>query len=199
MESPSLRERTRLAVRQQLLDTALALFLEHGYEATTVDEIAAAAGMSKRSFFRYFGSKEDVILGKHERLGEQFVDALRARPLDEPLWTSLRRMFDDVVDYMTDPVQAAGAAELQRVINGSASLRAAYLDRMLGNQSRIADAARERAREAGRGWDDADPAPLALVGAAFACLTAANASAATGGGPLHEALDRAMAAVGPLA
>lgn len=108
-------------------------------------------------------------------------------------------MFDDVVDYMTDPVQAAGAAELQRVINGSASLRAAYLDRMLGNQSRIADAARERAREAGHGWDDADPAPLALVGAAFACLTAANASVAAGGGPLHDALDRAMAAAGPLA
>ncbi|MFE9328045.1 TetR/AcrR family transcriptional regulator [Nocardia sp. NPDC052278] len=199
MESPSLRERTRLAVRQQLLDAALALFLEQGYEATTVDEIAAAAGMSKRSFFRYFGSKEDVILGKHERLGEQFVDALRARPLDEPLWTSLRRMFDGVVDYMMDPAQAAGAAELQRVINGSPSLRAAYLDRMLGNQSSIADAARERARDAGHGWDDADPAPLALVGAAFACLTAANAAAAAGGGSLREALDRAMAAVGPLA
>ncbi|MDX3100968.1 TetR/AcrR family transcriptional regulator [Nonomuraea angiospora] len=199
MESLSLRERTRLAVRQQLLDTALALFLEQGYEATTVEEIAAAAGMSKRSFFRYFGSKEDVILGKHERLGEQFIDALRARPLDEPLWTSLRRMFDDVVDYMADPAQAAGAAELQRVINGSPSLRAAYLDRMLGNQSRIADAARERAHDAGHGWDDADPAPLALVGAAFACLTAANASAAAGGVPLREALDRAMAAVGPRA
>lgn len=199
MESPSLRERTRLAVRQQLLDAALALFVKQGYEATTVDEIAVAAGMSKRSFFRYFGSKEDVILGKHERLGEQFVDALRARPLDEPLWTSLRRMFDGVVDYMTDPAQAAGAAELQGVINGSASLRAAYLDRMLGNQTRIADAARERAGAAGRPWDEADPAPLALVGSAFACLAAALASAAASGGALHAALDRAMAAVGRLA
>ncbi|MEU7788815.1 TetR/AcrR family transcriptional regulator [Amycolatopsis sp. NPDC049159] len=199
MEPPSLRERTRLAVRQQLLDAALALFVKHGYEETTVDEIAAAAGMSKRSFFRYFGSKEDVILGKHERLGDQFVEALEARPPDEPLWTSLRRMFDDVVDYMTDPVQAAAAGELQRVINGSASLRAAYLDRMLGNQSRIADAARARSRKAGKPWEDADPAPLALVGSAFACLTAAHASVAASGGPLHEALDQAMAAVGSLA
>jgi len=123
---------------------------------------------------------------------------LDCRPLDEPLWTSLRRMFDDVVHYMSDPARAADAAELQRVINGSPSLCAAYLDRMLGNQSRIADAARERARDAGHGWDDADPAPLASVGAAFACLTAAHASAAAGGGPLGEALDRAMAAVGPL-
>jgi AcrR family transcriptional regulator len=198
VESPSLRERTRLAVRQQLLDTALALFVEHGYEATTVDEIAAAAGMSKRSFFRYFGSKEDVILGKHERLGEQFVDALRARPPDEPLWTALRRMFDDVVAYMTDPAQAASAAEVQRVINGSPSLRAGYLDRMLGNQTRIAEVARERAAESGHPWDETDPAPLAMVGSAFACLTAANASAAASGGSLAEALDRAMAAVGPL-
>jgi AcrR family transcriptional regulator len=197
VESPSLRERTRLAVRQQLLDAALALFVERGYEETTVDQIAAAAGMSKRSFFRYFGSKEDVILGRYERLGEEFVEALRARPLNEPLWTSLRRMFDDdVVAYVSDQGRAAGAVEIQRVIDGSATLRAAYLDRMLGNQTRIAEAARERAREAGHPWDDNDPAPLALVGSAFACLTAAHATAAGFNTPLHEALDRAMAAVG---
>jgi hypothetical protein len=112
---------------------------------------------------------------------------------------SLRRMFDDVVAYVTDPVKAASAAELQGVIDGSDSLRAAYLDRMLGNQARIADVVRERAREAGRPWDDTDPAPLALVGSAFACLTAAYAAAGAGGGPPAEVLDRAMAAVGPLA
>jgi hypothetical protein len=69
---------------------------------------------------------------------------------------------------------------------------------MLGNQSRIADTARPRTREVGRPWKDADPAPLALVGSAFACLTATHASAAASGDALHEAPDRAMAAVGSL-
>lgn len=47
---PTLRERTQLAVQAELIDVAQRLFVEHGYEATTVD----AAGLSKRSFFRYF-------------------------------------------------------------------------------------------------------------------------------------------------
>ncbi|HEY4456963.1 MAG TPA: helix-turn-helix domain-containing protein [Pseudonocardiaceae bacterium] len=198
-EPRSLRERTREAVRQQLLDTAVTLFVDQGYEATTVDQIAAEAGMSKRSFFRYFGTKEDLILGKQDRQGEQFAQALRDRPPAEPLWTSLRRMFDDVVAYMSDPDKAASAREIQRITQESAPLRAAYLDRMLRTQAGIVAVARERAQATGQAWTDDDPAPLALVGAAFSCLTAAYLTASASGEPLQRALDRAMAALGPLA
>lgn len=193
----SLRERTREAVRQQLLDTALTLFVDQGYEATTVEEIAAAAGMSKRSFFRYFGTKEDLILRKQDRQGEQFAQALRERPAAEPLWTSLRRMFDDVVAYMSDPDKAASAQEIQRITQSSDTLRAAYLDRMLRTQTGIVTVARERAQAAGQPWTDDDPTPLSLVGAAFSCLTAAYVTASASGEPLHLTLDRAMAALGP--
>ena len=54
-------ERTRRVVQAELLAEALDLFLSQGFEATTVDQTARAAGMSRRSFFRYFASKGDVL------------------------------------------------------------------------------------------------------------------------------------------
>ncbi len=58
------RERTRRAVRDELAQLAKDLFVEKGYDETTIDDLAAAAGMSKRTFFRYFASKEELVMGK---------------------------------------------------------------------------------------------------------------------------------------
>jgi AcrR family transcriptional regulator len=79
-----LRQRKRRATRTRLVDEALTLFLARGYEATTVDDIAAAAGISKRSFFDYFPTKEDVVLAWQDAFGEALVATLAKRPLDEP-------------------------------------------------------------------------------------------------------------------
>ena len=57
-EQPGLRQRKRQQIRERLTRTAVALFLERGFEATTLDDIAAAADISRRSFFHYFASKE---------------------------------------------------------------------------------------------------------------------------------------------
>ncbi|MGF7121548.1 TetR family transcriptional regulator [Rhodococcus sp. TAF43] len=62
--------------RVHVATQAIRLFAEHGYEATTVDQIAAAAGVSRRTFFRQFRSKEDVIFADHESLLEQAADYL---------------------------------------------------------------------------------------------------------------------------
>jgi AcrR family transcriptional regulator len=190
---PSLRERTRLAVQAELIDVAQGLFVERGYEATTVDAIAEAAGLSKRSFFRYFASKEDLVMGKYDAMGDQLKARLTARPADEPVWTALRRMFDDVVAYTTDQGNSARMGEMERIVSASPTLNAAYLHRLDQMQAEIARIVRDREDEAGRPRADRDPSPEALVGAAFACLGAARRLAALPGSPpFDELVDQAM-------
>lgn len=184
-----LRERTRRAVRAELIDAAQDLFVAQGYEATTVDQIAAAVGMSRRSFFRYFASKDDLVLGKYDAMADQLAEALHARPVEEPLWDSLRRVFDGVVDYATDPAKAQRMAAMERIVHANDALRASYLQRLDTIQGALVDAARERAHAAGHAWRDADPAPAVAVGAAFACMRTANDLAASTGRDLSELLD----------
>jgi AcrR family transcriptional regulator len=194
---PSLRERAKRAVQAELLDVAQRLFVDQGYEATTVDQIATVAGMSKRSFFRYFKSKEDLVMGKYERLGEDLASSLAARPLEEPLWTALRRVFDYVTDYSADADSAFRMATMDGIVRSSDTLRAALLDRLERMQGALTAVARDRAAAVGAPWAADDPVPRAIVGAAFACLSAARTTSAAAGRPLAESLDQAMAAIAP--
>lgn len=66
------------------------LFLENGFDATTVDQIAAEAGISARSFFRYFPTKEDVVTGDPVEYGVVLRDALEARPAGEDAVNAVR-------------------------------------------------------------------------------------------------------------
>ncbi|GAB3456443.1 TetR family transcriptional regulator [Streptomonospora sediminis] len=70
-----------------MVAVAVGLFTESGYEATTMDDIAAAAGMSRRSLFRHFGSKEDILFAEHDDLFETIERFLEAAPDDEPAAT----------------------------------------------------------------------------------------------------------------
>lgn len=211
-EAESLRERTRRAVQSELIDAAQELFARRGYEAVTVEEIAEAVGISRRSFFRYFGGKEALVLGKYDRQGELFAALLAQRPAAEPPWTALRRMFDGVVEYISDPALAARAADLDRVIQGSETLRAGYLERMERSQrlivAELARREREREREVATIRDGAGKADSAgkaggaealglasVVAAAFAAMSTARRMAQEAGLPLGEALDIAMRAV----
>src|SRR5262245_3911835 len=97
-EPVGLRERTRRAVRTELMATAMDLFAARGYDSCTIDEIAAAAGLSRRSFFRYFSSKEEVVLGNLDALGDAVAARLAERPESEPAWTALRAAFALLVE-----------------------------------------------------------------------------------------------------
>jgi AcrR family transcriptional regulator len=76
-----LRQRKRRETSERIIEKGLKLFVKHGYEATTLDAIAEAAGISRRTFFYYFKSKEDVLLAAHD---SGFREALKPSMLDEP-------------------------------------------------------------------------------------------------------------------
>jgi len=89
-ESTTLAQRKQEVVRVALATAAEGLFVTRGFEETTVEQIAQAAGVSRRTFFRYFESKEDVLAEHAERFGEHFFATLAARPLDEPPLVAIR-------------------------------------------------------------------------------------------------------------
>jgi len=76
----TLRERTRQRTRAEIAAAALTLFEEKGYENTTVDQIAAAAGVSSATFFRYFAAKEDVLFAHEEEAAAALVAMVAERP-----------------------------------------------------------------------------------------------------------------------
>lgn len=90
LESTSRRERRRARARTALQAAALPLFAQHGFDATTVDHIAAAADVSPRTFFRYFSTKEEVVFW--DEYDPLFVELFTARPADEPVLDSLRHV-----------------------------------------------------------------------------------------------------------
>lgn len=97
---PTMRDRTRRAVQAELVDLAMRLFLTQGYEQTTVAQIAAAANMSSRTFFRYFASKDDLITQATAGKGEEIVQALASQPMNTPPWTALRQAFEPLITEM---------------------------------------------------------------------------------------------------
>jgi TetR/AcrR family transcriptional regulator, regulator of mycofactocin system len=82
--------RRRVTSRAELEQTAFALFAANGFDATTVDEIAAAAGIGRRTFFRYFPSKNDVPWGAFEDELERMRARLRDCPPDTRLMDAVR-------------------------------------------------------------------------------------------------------------
>lgn len=85
-----LRQRKKERTRQELAGAALRLFVEHGYEAVKVEDIAAAVDVSERTFFLYFASKEEVLWPDQAERRQEFAAALAARPRDEPPLECLR-------------------------------------------------------------------------------------------------------------
>ncbi len=121
------KQRTRLA----LVDAALELFLAHGYEQTTIDEIAAAVEVSQRTFFRYFATKEDAVTGLLVEYDSRLVERVRSRPDEErvveALLAAMRGLLRDLAD--SDAVQLERMRRLRQVMETNPGLVAAYLTR----------------------------------------------------------------------
>lgn len=85
-----LRERKKIQTRQAIRRAAYRLFEEQGYDATPIDQIAEAADVSPSTVFRYFPTKEDIVLT--DEYDTALEAGLRARPADEPMVESMRRV-----------------------------------------------------------------------------------------------------------
>jgi len=111
--APGLRERKQQQTRERLKRAAMALFLERGFEATTIDDIAATADVSRRSFFHYFASKEDVVAAWQEDAAAALVAEILARPADESMLTAAENAIAAAVKRI-DPAEAAAMSRLKR-------------------------------------------------------------------------------------
>jgi AcrR family transcriptional regulator len=172
---------------------AFDLFRREGFEKVTLDDLAAAAGVSRSTFLRYFGTKEDAVLGAFDAHGKQAADALRARPAAEDDWTALRRALDTVIErYRQDP---AGALATTRLVRETPALSARQLEKQHGWRPALAQALAER------GGSSGPPAIGHTVRAAAAldCLHVAldHWSACDGRLDLVDLLDEAFAALAP--
>lgn len=82
--------RTRQLASQEILETALRLFTAQGYDETTIAQIAREAGVSQRTLFRYFGTKEELLGGGQERFGQVLAEAVGGQPAEADVWEVLR-------------------------------------------------------------------------------------------------------------
>jgi AcrR family transcriptional regulator len=117
-----LRERKKTKLRQTIIREALRLFAERGFAGTTVDDIAGAADVSRRTFFRYFDRKEDVVLGWLDEVGEVVADCLAARPRSEPPLEAVRASVLTLVEGYRE--RAADALAGAKVIETTPAVRA---------------------------------------------------------------------------
>ncbi|RKT56164.1 TetR/AcrR family transcriptional regulator [Saccharothrix australiensis] len=109
-----LRERKKQATRTALADAALRLCVEHGVEAVTVEQVARDAGVSLRTFFNYFSSKEEAIVAGDAATAEALVRAFAGRPPAEPVLEALRRALVEIVADCVDRAQAEQLRALRR-------------------------------------------------------------------------------------
>jgi AcrR family transcriptional regulator len=138
-----LRERKRTRTRLMIQTEALRLFDEKGYAQTTVEEIADAAAISPRTFFRYFPSKEDVVIwDEYDPLA---LELLASRPENEPLAETFRAVLRETLRglHQRDPARLLARVRLALTVP---ELRARFVDEQTqGIEQLASEFARKRA------------------------------------------------------
>lgn len=180
----SLRERKKKATRTALRRAAVALVAARGTAAVTIEDIAAAADVSPRTFFNYFPSKEDAIIGWDPGILAEMTRVLRERPAGEPAPLALREMFVEVLGAV-DADRADLLARLQ-VIRADPQLIAHHVARWSETERQLVAALAER-----RGSDPgADHYAALVVAVTMAAARAAlmSWSAREGQAPLVTVL-----------
>jgi len=124
---PGLRERKKTQTRQRIADTARRLFLERGFEAVTVAEVAREAEVAEKTVFNYFPAKEDLFYGRLEAFEEELLAAIRERKPGASLIAAFREFVmkrRGILQLEDDGQATEQLRALNRVITGSPALLA---------------------------------------------------------------------------
>ncbi|WP_335975706.1 TetR/AcrR family transcriptional regulator [Streptomyces sp. CA2R106] len=186
----TLWDRTRQLASQEILETALRLFTEQGYDETTIAQIAREAGVSQRTLFRYFGTKEDLLGGGgQERFGQVLTAAVGAQPADADAWEVLRAGIAALLALHDSREQALRRF---RLLHNTASLRAGWLEKGLRFQEDLLPLIEPRMGAGNKGAK-----ARAVIATAFACLDAASMAwvADDGRGDIIDLYDECLTAV----
>jgi AcrR family transcriptional regulator len=171
----SLVDRRRRLVRADIGRVAINLFAERGFDAVTVDDIAAAAGISQRTFFRYFATKDEVVLDYERRLHERLVAVVADRPTEEGPVTALRNAY--LATSQVAPEDRDHVVQLGRILAAAPELRAtAHGARTTSNDDLVELIA------ARMGMPAADARPRGVVAAMTAVAAVEWAAWVEGGG-----------------
>jgi AcrR family transcriptional regulator len=166
MNAPGLRERKKQKTRWAIQEHALRLFAEQGYDATTIDQIAAAAEISPSTFFRYFPTKEDLVIA--DEYDDLLVEGLRRQPAEVPPLGAVRAVMAATLSQM-GPEELARVWERTRLIMSVPALRSRSLENFVSTTAVFREAFSQRT---GRSADDFELRVLAgaIVGAFVAAL-----------------------------
>ncbi|MEU4239000.1 helix-turn-helix domain-containing protein [Actinoplanes sp. NPDC026619] len=189
---PGLRERKKAATRQALHESAVRLAIEHGLDRITVEAIADDAGVSRRTFSNYFGSKEEALMyGDFQRV-QRLLDAVRARPAGEAPWAALTAIAADFNREL-------GALDPERVAQGR--LMRSHPSLLAAQNQTFAAGERELTAEIARRLAEPDPSGVRARMTAATFLVAMRVSVnmwldAPAGTTLWSIAEEALATAG---
>lgn len=180
-----LRERKRLKTRDTIRRSALELFQQRGFESTTVQEIAELAEVSESTLFRYFPTKEDLVLD--DDLDPLLTAAIRSQPSELSDLDALRAAFRSVFAALGTEEELAQMRERIVLVTGVPSLRARMLDQFFQDAVLLADTLAER-----RGRSRSDFGTRVLAGAVIGGFFMAMLDALDRDEDLPSVLDEAL-------
>jgi AcrR family transcriptional regulator len=128
------RERKRRQTRERIEAEARALFLERGFDGTTIEDITEAADVSKRSFFDYFPSKEEVVFAWQDKFADELADAVAAQPKDASIVAVIEGALSSLVLIASSDPQRLAIGALIRdtpVLRARDQLKYAKLEKKL--------------------------------------------------------------------
>jgi AcrR family transcriptional regulator len=182
---PGRRQRKKQRTRDALIEAAMGLFAAKGYDRTAVHEITDAVDVSERTFFRYFASKEDLVLSFVRDGAAAFAEALAARPPQEEPLTAARHAFQASLRQLPGGTgDAASYLSVMELVDSTPALLAAYLRYIHDHDDEIIRVLAQR-----EGVDPAtDRRPRVLAAMIGALVFLANRDWRAGGDTSAEAM-----------